>query len=58
MMPFLEAIVRSNVPDVRSVVKSYEGEEDIAKAFKERMSKVSPAKKDGKGKRLGGWGGR
>jgi len=40
MMPFLEAIVRSNVPDVRSVVKSYEGEEDIAKAFKERMSKV------------------
>lgn len=40
MMPFLEAIVRSNVPDVRSVVKSYEGEEDIPKAFKERMSKV------------------
>lgn len=40
MMPFLEAIVRSNVPDVRSVVKSYEGEEDVAKAFKERMSRV------------------
>jgi import inner membrane translocase subunit TIM50 len=45
MMPFLEAIVRTNVPDVRAVVKSYEGE-DIPKAFKERMSKVSQEKKN------------
>lgn len=43
MLPFLEAIVRTNVPDVRAVVKSYEGE-DIPTAFKQRMSKVSSIK--------------
>ena len=60
IMPFLEAIVRSNVPDVRSVVKSYEGEEDIAKAFKERMRKVAPKAHGGEGKTrgFGGFGSR
>ena len=53
MMPFLEAIVRSNVPDVRSVVKSYEGEEDVARAFKERMSRVGGEKDKEKSKRKG-----
>jgi len=43
MLPFLEAIVRTNVPDVRSVVKSYDGE-DIPTAFKQRMSKLSSVK--------------
>ena len=33
LMPFLEAVVRMNVADVRAVVKSYEGE-DIPTAFK------------------------
>ena len=48
MLPFLEAIVRTNVPDVRAVVKSYEGE-DIPTAFKQRMSKVSTIKSSRKG---------
>lgn len=47
MLPFLEAIVRTNVPDVRAVVKSYEGE-DIPSAFKQRMSKVSSVKSNRK----------
>ncbi|KAI8108416.1 hypothetical protein M9434_006442 [Picochlorum sp. BPE23] len=46
MLPFLEAIVRTNVPDVRAVVKSYEGE-DIPTAFRKRMEKVKEAKKKG-----------
>ena len=25
LLPFLEAVVRTNVPDVRAVIKSYEG---------------------------------
>lgn len=47
MLPFLEAIVRTNVPDVRAVVKSYEGQ-DIPTAFKQRMSKVSSVKSKSK----------
>lgn len=43
LLPFLEAIVRTNVPDVRSVVKSYEGT-DIPTAFRERMEKVKSVK--------------
>lgn len=39
LIPFLEAIVRTNVPDVRDVVRSYDGL-DIPTAFKERMQKV------------------
>ena len=33
LMPFLEAIYRANVPDVRKVVQSYEGQ-DIPVAFR------------------------
>jgi import inner membrane translocase subunit TIM50 len=43
LIPFLEAIVRTSVPDVRAVVKSYEGE-DIPAAFRERMGRVAAAK--------------
>jgi len=43
LLPFLEAVVRTNVPDVRAVVRSYDGQ-DIPKAFRERMSKVQEAK--------------
>jgi mitochondrial import inner membrane translocase subunit TIM50 len=40
LLPFLEAIVRTNVRDVRDVVKSYEGQH-IPTAFKERMKTVA-----------------
>lgn len=43
LLPFLEAVVRTQVPDVRAVVRSYEGE-DIPTAFRERMEKVKEAK--------------
>ena len=43
LLPFLEAIVRTNVSDVRDVVKSYDGT-DIPTAFRERMAKVQEAK--------------
>lgn len=33
LLPFLEAVVSTQVPDVRKVVASYEGQ-DIATAFK------------------------
>lgn len=33
LMPFLEAIYRANVPDIRRVVQSYEGQ-DIPLAFR------------------------
>ncbi len=33
LLPFLEAVVRTHVSDVRDVVKSYEGK-DIAAAFR------------------------
>ncbi|KAI7839905.1 hypothetical protein COHA_006385 [Chlorella ohadii] len=39
LMPFLEAIVRTHVPDVRDVVKSYDGQ-DIPTAYRERMKRV------------------
>lgn len=39
LLPFLEAVVRTHVPDVRAVVKSYEGQ-DIPTAYKERMKAV------------------
>lgn len=39
LIPFLEAIVRTNVLDVRDVVNSYDGL-DIPTAFRERMQKV------------------
>lgn len=44
LLPFLEAIVRTDVPDVRDVVRSYEGEH-IPTAFKERMQRISQAQR-------------
>jgi import inner membrane translocase subunit TIM50 len=43
LLPFLEAVVRTNVTDVRDVVRSYEGQ-DVPTAFRERMAKVQAAK--------------
>ena len=43
LLPFLEAVVRTQVPDVRAVVQSYEGE-DVPTAFRQRMEKVQEAK--------------
>jgi len=56
MIPFLEAVVRTGGPDVRSVIKSYEGQ-DIPLAFRERMSRLQSASKTKKGF-LGFGGGR
>lgn len=39
LLPFLEAVVRTHVPDVRDVVRSYDGQ-DIPAAFRERMKRV------------------
>lgn len=39
LLPFLEAVVRTHVPDLRDVVKSYDGQE-IPAAFRERMKRV------------------
>jgi import inner membrane translocase subunit TIM50 len=50
LIPFLEAIFRTNVPDVRTVVKAYEGE-DIPSAFRERMRKVQEQRQQTKPKR-------
>jgi import inner membrane translocase subunit TIM50 len=43
LLPFLEAIVRTSVTDVRDVVRSYDGQY-IPTAFRERMAKVQEAK--------------
>lgn len=39
LLPFLEAVVRTHVPDVRDVVTSYDGQ-DIPTAFRDRMKRV------------------
>lgn len=55
LLPFLEAVVRTSVSDVRDVVRSYEGQ-DIPTAFRERMARVQQAKANRQGPRgfLGG----
>ena len=40
LLPFLEAVVRTQVPDLRDVVRSYDGTPDIPAAFRERMKAV------------------
>ncbi|KAL3139567.1 hypothetical protein ABBQ38_003887 [Trebouxia sp. C0009 RCD-2024] len=50
LMPFLEAIYRANVPDVRNVVQSYEGQ-NIPVAFRERMKQVAEQQQQQKAKR-------
>jgi hypothetical protein len=43
-------MVAERVPDVRSVVRAYDGEDDVARAFKERMAHLAsqgPKRKGG-----------
>lgn len=40
LLPLLEQIFRTNVPDVRAVVRSFEGQ-DIPSAFRERMKALA-----------------
>ena len=51
LMPFLELVFRTNVPDVREVVRSYEGQ-DIPAAFRERMRAVQEQKRQKAGRGL------
>ena len=55
LLPFLEALFRTDVPDVRPVVESYGGE-PVGPAFRRRMMELE-AKKGGGGRRGGGGGG-
>lgn len=48
LLPMLQMIALKGVKDVRDVVKSYDGEEDVAKAFKKRMQQVSASQKQSK----------
>lgn len=53
LLPFLEAVVRTGVPDVRSVIRSYEGQ-DIPTSFRERMAKLQSERKTASKGFLGG----
>ena len=57
LLPFLEALFRTDVPDVRPVVESYGGE-PVGPAFRRRMLELEARKKGG-GRRggVGGGGG-
>ncbi|KAL6766283.1 TIM50 [Auxenochlorella protothecoides x Auxenochlorella symbiontica] len=54
MLPFLEAVVATHVPDVRRTVAAYAEEEDIPQAFKARMAAVTEqrAQRQGVGRGL------
>mmetsp|Transcript_1145 Transcript_1145/g.7465 ORF Transcript_1145/g.7465 Transcript_1145/m.7465 type:complete len:280 (+) Transcript_1145:198-1037(+) len=52
LMPFLESICRTNVPDVRQVVRSYRGL-DVPTEFKRRMKDVQEKSKERKSKSRG-----
>jgi mitochondrial import inner membrane translocase subunit TIM50 len=55
LLPFLEMIVRTNAPDTRVIVKSYDGK-DLVDEFKERMRALKQQKQQqqqGRGGRLG-----
>ena len=43
LIPLMEQIFRTNVPDVRVVVRSFEGQ-DIPSAFRERMLRLQQQK--------------
>ena len=49
MLPFLEAVFRADVPDVRSVVESYKGSDDVAAAFKDRLREAKARSEASKG---------
>jgi mitochondrial import inner membrane translocase subunit TIM50 len=55
LLPFLEALFRTDVPDVRPVVESYGGE-PVGPAFRRRMMELE-ARKKGAGRRGGASGG-
>jgi hypothetical protein len=40
LLPFIELIVKTNVADVRDVMRSYEGQ-DIPSAFRKRMEELA-----------------
>ena len=44
LLPLLEQVFRTNVPDVRAVVRSFEGQ-DIPSAFRQRMLALQQAQK-------------
>ncbi len=50
LLPFLEAVVRTAVPDVRAVVRSYEGQ-DIPTAFRCGLCQDWCIGRDGRGHR-------
>lgn len=52
LMPFLESICRTNVPDVRQVVRSYRGL-DVPTEFKRRMKEVQEKSKEKQSKSRG-----
>jgi import inner membrane translocase subunit TIM50 len=54
LIPMLQMIFLTGVKDVRDVVKSYDGEEDVAKAFKTRMQQISEQHKQQQQKAAGG----
>jgi len=45
IMPLLQMVALRGVQDVRDVVRSYDGEEDVAAAFKRRMAELQSAQK-------------
>eukprot|EP00775_Hariotina_reticulata_P002664 gene2664-2964_t len=50
LIPFLQMVQEVHVDDVRDVVRSYDGEEDVAVAFKQRMAQLAQHKKQGGGR--------
>jgi import inner membrane translocase subunit TIM50 len=45
IMPLLQMVALRGVQDIRDVVRSYDGEEDVATAFKRRMAELQSAQK-------------
>ncbi|WIA36953.1 hypothetical protein OEZ86_008193 [Tetradesmus obliquus] len=52
LIPFLQMVQEVHVDDVRDVVRSYDGEEDVAAAFKRRMAQLAHQKKGSSGGRF------
>jgi len=49
LIPFLLMVQEVGIRDVRDVVRSYDGEEDVAKAFKARMASLAASHSKGSG---------
>ena len=49
LIPFLLMVQEVGIRDVRDVVRSYDGEEDVAKAFKARMASLAAIHSKGSG---------